>query len=527
MNKKIRTLLSLLLVTFILVSCSSKTRTRDTAEHTKRHSRETAAETYDTEKPTEPSETTETEITETSRETIRKDIPIEEQLMELDGVVSVEELEYSSISDTDARNFMVIFEQPLDWSDPSAGTFEQRVQFVYTGAVTSEFYVGGYLLPDDFYLKYGDMLGVFASQTGSNFVNAEYRFFGESVPEGLDNSKPDYWNYLTNYNAACDFHHIFEQFDRILSPNGWVMTGGSKGGMATMLQSMYFPDDAAIYVPFVAPYSDGPQAEDFFDNIYETIGDEKYGPEKAAEYRDLVLEFQVEAIKHRDELQQRYYDYGIESGAVFSDYTTPEILYDMAVLEFATATWQYYQGFSSISKVLDMKGSDDCADRILDLLIDANEPDTWSMNTVYFPYYIQAKMEMGEHEYDFSFLREALEKDGSGAELVITEDMEDMLLYKMTMTPEVFDAITYDSTSRDMLIKWEKETDCQVIQLFGGADVWYAMRLPDVPDRDNFITIVVPYAAHSNIYLEDLSYEEADEVLDRVISAQMQAVNNG
>ena len=136
-------------------------------------------------------------------------------------------------------------------------------------------------------------------------------------------------------------------------------------------------------------------------------------------------------------------------------------------------------------------------------------------------------MEMGEHEYDFSFLREALEKDGSGAELVITEDMEDMLLYKMTMTPEVFDAITYDSTSRDMLIKWEKETDCQVIQLFGGADVWYAMRLPDVPDRDNFITIVVPYAAHSNIYLEDLSYEEADEVLDRVISAQMQAVNNG
>ena len=158
---------------------------------------------------------------------------------------------------------------------------------------------------------------------------------------------------------------------------------------------------------------------------------------------------------------------------------------------------------------------------MLNLLIYANEPDTWSCNTEFFPYYIQGMMELGEHEYDFSFLREALEKDGSGAKLVITEDMEDMILYRMTLAPEVFDSIEYDSSVRDSIIEWSNTTDCTVIMLYGGSDVWYQPRIPDVPDRDNFHTYVDENAAHSDIYsmIDPDIQEEIDGYIDAALAS--------
>ena len=40
-----------------------------------------------------------------------------------------------------------------------------------------------------------------------------------------------------------------------------------------------------------------------YEALYNTIGNERYGETKAKEYRDLMLDFQVEAIKNRDYLQ--------------------------------------------------------------------------------------------------------------------------------------------------------------------------------------------------------------------------------
>lgn len=448
-----------------------------------------------------------------------------EALESLDGVTRVEDITVSpgsymgsqNNSPGDQENYVIYFEQPLDWNDPSKGTFEQRVSLAYTGSDINEFYVGGYFLNDNT-LIFANYMDAYASSHVVNFISAEYRFFGKSKPEDLDNHDPGYWEYLTSYNAACDFHHIMTELKKVL-PSKWMMTGASKGGIATMIQSMYFPDDADVFVPQIAPVMESPQEEIFMKNIYETIGDDRYGPELAAEYRQLVLDVQVEAIKNRDELQDRCCDYIFGTGQTYTDIATPEIIYDFFVHGFAILTWQYAQDFDSIRKVLDMKGEDGYIDELYYLLtgdrpVDdtvyyLNE-DPEQIRYDYYPYYVQCMKELGYFRVDFSYLRDALEADGSGAGLAVTEDMEDMLSLNIYLYPEVLETLSFDRSLHDDLVTWSQTTDSNVIVLFGGSDVWYPLRLPDVPDRENYHTFVDDLSAHGHIYARIDLYSRYD-----------------
>ena len=474
---------------------------------------------------TEPSEST--TVTETEEELPELTV---EALESLDGVTRVEDISISGVSSVgaqiqapgDQKNYMLYFEQPLDWNDPSKGVFEQRVSLIYTEGAVNEFYVNGYFLNDNT-LVYANYLDSYAASHVVNFISAEYRFFGKSRPADLDNHDPKYWDCLTSYNAACDFHHIISELKKVL-PAKWMMTGASKGGIATMVQSMYFPEDANVFVPQVAPVMSGPQEDIFMKNIYETIGDDRYGPELAAEYRKLVLDLQVEAIKHRDELQDRCCEYLAENGEVYTDIATPEIIYDFLVHGFAIRTWQYAQNFEPIRTALDMKGEDGYIDEIYYLLTGdrpagdgpvVNE-GTEPLSYDYYPYYVQCMKELGYFRVDFSYLRAALEADGSGAQLAVTEDMEDMLSLRLFVYPEVYDTLTFDRTLHDDLVTWSQTTESNVIVLFGGSDVWYPLRLPDVPDRGNYHTFVDDLSAHGQVFTRIDLYSRFDiqELID-------------
>ncbi|MCR5804221.1 MAG: hypothetical protein K6G47_08150 [Clostridia bacterium] len=512
MKKGFRTVAAVIVAAVMLTSCFSSRKTDEKeTDATKKTVKATTEATDETSEVTdETTETTEETTAETTKEfePIDESLPFDEKLEALDGVVRVDEVS----TDT----YVVWFNQPIDWNDPSVGYFRQRVQVCNVESDITNLNVSGYLLDDNF-LAFG-MQSYWQYTYMTNCVNAEFRFFGQSTPKGLDVNDPELWQYLTSYNAACDFHHITEQLKRVF-PGKWLMSGGSKGGMTTMIQSMYFPSDMDLYIATVAPFSDGPQAADYYDNIYETIGNECYGEEKAAIYRETVLEFQVECIKHRDEMQDAFYQAGLDDGAVYTDFTTPEILFDLGVLEFATYTWQYSRDFDNIRSVLDSKDSPDYVSNLLQLLLSRSIPLDWSTTTPYYPYYIQAAMELGEHEYDFSFLRAALEKDGSGAELVITEDMEDMLLYRVVFPEQIYNSITYDPSVRQSVMEWMNTTECNVILLYGGCDVWYATRLPDVEDRDNFHTFVDQKSTHDEIAMMMEKSEQAKvfAIIDEVL----------
>ena len=505
-------LIAATMTALLLVSCAKTPATEPTT---------TVAETTAAAAETTTEVTEETEASETTAYTPVPDLTVE-ALEALDGVTRVEDLsvvrqEGYNYQNADKSNFVVYFEQPLDWNDPSKGTFEQRITIAFNGAKNSEFYVGGYFLNDNILTgqKYFD---TYAVSHVINYISAEYRFFGKSRPEDLDNNSPKYWEYLTSYNAACDFHHIITELKKVM-PGSWMMAGASKGGVATMVQAMYFPDDANVFVPQIAPVMSSPQEEIFVKNIYETIGDDRYGPEQAAEYRQLVLDFQVEAIKNRDALQDRVWEYLTKDSNEYTDMATPEIVFDHVVLSFAIRTWQYAQDFESIQNVLDLKGEDGYVDEIYYLLTGDKPADEETPPYVteydpvpydYYPYYVQCMKELGYFKADFSYLRDALEKDGSGAKLVVTEDMEDMFNLKLFIQPEVLETLSFDISLHDDLVNWSQTTDANVIMLFGGSDVWYPLRLPDVPDRENFHTFVDDSDAHGRIYSHIDLYSRSD-----------------
>lgn len=526
-KRKLTATLLAALLAFSLCGCGTKSTTsskkdkktkKTTTEETEESSSETE-ESSETENPTG----TESSSSETDPSTfdfgpVSKDT-IEDYLGTIDRLTSFECL--SSGKSTELK-YSLLFEMPLDWNDPDAGTFPLRATFTFVdGEASNTFCCDGYFLYDMDLQSSDTYRYSFADRYRTNYIQVEHRFYGKSVPDGLSVDSLDYWEYLTDENASEDFHYIISSFKKFLSGN-WAFTGGSKGGQLTNMQSYFHPEDADVYISYVAPGGSSQDAPDFFDFIYTEIGNDAYGEVQAQIYRDLVLEVQVEAIKHRDEFAEKYYEEGINAGYCYTDYVTPDILFDMCVLDFATITWQYSQDFDSLQKAIDMRDNNDpgYSDYLYRLIFQTNTPDVWAHNSEYFAYYVQAAKQNGEHEYDFSFLRAALEADGSGAQLVVTEDMEEGLLFRMVFTPEQFEAFTFDDTVYKNMLEWSHTTDSLVIMIYGGADVWYSVRLPDVTDNDNVHIYTIPNASHmADFYMMSRDMrEEIYGMLDPILN---------
>ncbi len=176
-----------------------------------------------------------------------------ERLSELPGVVSIDEIVQSG--EVFAEKYVVWFEQPIDWQNPDMGTFLQRAEIGFMGwDAVNVVNVGGYALRDSRFTR--DDRHELAKMYSGNYINIEYRYFAKSAPEGLSKRSAALWEYLTDENAANDFHSIMEQLKSILSGK-WVFTGASKGGQMTNLFSYYYPNDADAYVAYVTPFCDG------------------------------------------------------------------------------------------------------------------------------------------------------------------------------------------------------------------------------------------------------------------------------
>ncbi|MBR0035292.1 MAG: hypothetical protein IJP54_06420 [Synergistaceae bacterium] len=415
-----------------------------------------------------------------------------ERLSELPGVVSVDEIVQSG--EVFAEKYVVWFEQPIDWRSPDIGTFLQRAEIGFSGwdAVNVvnvdgyELYEGRFTIDDRVEL---------AKMYNVNYINIEYRYFAKSAPEGLSKKSTALWEYLTDENASNDFHSIMEQLRGILSGT-WVFTGTSKGGQMTNIFSYYYPDDADAYVAYVGPFCDGTNDERLMDAVYTSIGNDRYGEAQAKIYRDMLLEFQVEAIRNREYLQPRLIHALSSDDAKLYPFRTVSRDFDSFILDYAVWVWQYDQDFAAHEKILNMPREDNPATEqnereeyllaMLALLSEDVNPDEDSL----FPYIVQAATENGDYAMKFKYLREAVEREGLS--LAVTEEDEKNFTARMTFTEEQQKVFTFDPYMRNELLNWSHTTQSNVIMIYGSSDPWYFVRLPDVDDNPNVHIFTTP-----------------------------------
>ncbi|MEM5563789.1 S28 family serine protease [Psychroserpens sp. AS72] len=255
--------------------------------------------------------------------TSTQDISNFEKLKSIKNVISVEKREPSSHFD---ENYEIWFEQPIDYSDASKGTFKQRV---FLGFENQN-------LPVIVELKgYGigsEKAGELASHYNANQLSIEHRYFNNSRPEQID------WNTLTIENAAKDQTTIINAIRDAIYPNAkFVTTGISKGCQTTMAHRRFFPNNVDASVCYVGPLNyqrEDPRVYQFLKNV-ATKAD-----------RDKVEAFQKLCFENRAALLHMMKDEGVKKNMSWEFGVEKAI--DYTILEYSFAFWQWGIPISNI-----------------------------------------------------------------------------------------------------------------------------------------------------------------------------------
>ena len=161
------------------------------------------------------------------------------------------------------RTYVIYYHQPLEHANPSSGQFHLRALITVntnndpTKAI-NHFYCTGYSINYDCIFKHPDSTFVaeakmcsseIAHRYNANFIQIEHRYFQYSAPNQCWTNL----DYLRAEEAAEDFHNFVEGMKKVLKGK-WIMSGVSKGGITTLLQHAFYPNDMDIYVPYSAPF---------------------------------------------------------------------------------------------------------------------------------------------------------------------------------------------------------------------------------------------------------------------------------
>lgn len=246
-----------------------------------------------------------------------------EKLAQIKNVVKIEK--HDPVSHFD-ENYEIWFEQPIDHSDLSKGTFRQKVVLGFENDTLPVFVeLQGYGI-------YTERSGELANHYNANQLTVEHRYFNNSRPEHIA------WNTLTIENAARDQANIITAIREAIYPTSkFITTGISKGCQTTMAHRTLFPENVDACVCYVGPLNyerEDPRVYEFLKNV------------GTRQERDMVYNFQELCFENRAELKNileltakergMSWEFGIEKAI---DYT---------ILEYSFAFWQWGTNSTSI-----------------------------------------------------------------------------------------------------------------------------------------------------------------------------------
>lgn len=365
--------------------------------------------------------------------------------------------------------------QPVDHRNPDGPHFSQQIFLYYAGAdrpvvVETE--------------GYGARGGrnELATVLNANLIRIEHRYFEESTPDSVD------WKFLTTWQAATDHHRIIELFKPVFSGK-WATTGISKGGQTVIFHRYYYPDDVDVSVPYVAPLNFGPE-DPRMEPFLENVG--------TPECRERIFQFQKLALEKFDTLFPLFLDMAGKRQWTFSRVGGAEVAYEMTVLEYEFAFWQWGQ---VPCDSIPLEGSNE---KIFRHLAEVGDPRYFADQGIgYFePFFYQAMTEIGYYGYDFdkfgSLLRYA--HNGDRPEFMFSAPQGPEYVYDYEFGRKVSDFIQHDAEN--------------FIFLYGEYDPWSAPSA-DPGNNEKCLKVVRQGGSHRT-RIGNLSDEQRDAVLSRL-----------
>lgn len=372
----------------------------------------------------------------------------------IDGVEVVKEVR---VSQHFTEAYELRFTQAVDHNYPGGAQFTQRMFIGHAG------YDRPMVLSTSGYTA-GRLGGAEpASLLKANLIRVEHRYFGESVPDPL------VWDNLTVWQSATDHHEIVQAF-KTLYKNKWLSTGHSKDGQTAIQFKAIYPDDIDVAIPYVAPLNlckVDPRIYDFLENVGTEAERKKVFEYQIAlfEKKDEIMPF----VKRQAKARKWTFTMGIERG------------YDLGVLEFPFAMWQYGQ-----VKPLDLPGMEASAEDLLKPFNQVNALFFFSEPGIvgYLSHYYQAMNEMGYYGYDIEPYQKYL------------PDTVD-ITWDFTLTPYGLDT-TFNPNTLKFLHDFVQNRGDNMLYIYGEYDTWTATGVTKITGPADALVMIQPKGYHGS-----------------------------
>jgi hypothetical protein len=366
--------------------------------------------------------------------------------------------------------------QPLDHNNPSGKKFHQQVFLNYVGpdapvVVVTE----GYSVHRNYTTELAQLLHC-------NQIIIEHRYFDESVPDSLD------WKYLTAWQSAADQHDVIELFKPVFHGK-WISTGISNGGENVMFHSFYYPKDVDVRVAYVGPLNFGPEDPRMASFLAN---------DGTPECRNKVYEFQKLALEKFDVLFPMMQKLAEDKKWTFNRIGSPQAAFEMSVLEFEFAFWQWGYACDKIP----LSGTDK---EIFDFLSTVGDFSYFAdQGIIYFePFFYQALTQIGYYGYQFDRFKGLLRyaSDNGKPEFLFSAPKD------VTLPP-------YDYKFAHDVDKYIKTKARHFIFLYGEYDPWSASAA-DPGSNKSCLKIINPGGSHGTRIM-NLPPEKRDLVMQKL-----------
>ncbi len=384
-------------------------------------------------------------------------------------VVGVERIENRVYQE----KYVVRITQNVNGKDATNGTFTQRVIVGLKGldrptVMVTEGYFAHYALNPNYEEELSRLFD-------ANVVVCEYRYFGESVPEGLPQLEGvkrgmDYWQWMTVDNSLADLHRVRLSMGTVFRGK-WIATGISKGGQTTMFYRATYPNDMDVSVSYVAPLNKAVE-----DGRHEKFLAKQVGTK---EERAAVMAAEQELMRRKTALMPRFEAFCQKKNYQFN--ASIADIYDFCVMELPFALWQWG---TPVSVIPAQNASDEAW---FQFFTDISEPNYLTCPSEFTSFHVQAQRELGYYGYS----RKGLKKWQS------IKTAEGYL--PRLFLPEQLRGIKFDKTLYKRTCRYLKQNDPRHIFIYGEVDPWSASGVAgwlDCSKKQNMRVYVQPRGSH-------------------------------